>query len=478
MQLKILAIDLNDGVKIGELNIGLIEILSYLKQRFDLIIKYVDNFDNEMNKLKKLPPNSFDFIIISSKGYELEKKIKRISFLRKKGLLIFGGPGITTLNEYAKYSDISIIGEGEIPLEKVFKVFIKWKKRVKEGLNDSSNSRAFIEDNLNQLKKIDNLIINVNGHLIKTKRRYYKPNEFEIPRIDYTIINLKKYVKKWEYFGYLSNVRGISIVTSRSCPYQCSFCQPNVWQIFGPFMKFKRIDYLKDELKELHEKYGINAFMIHDDTFTINKEHANDFADMLFELKREGIKFKWICNTRADQIDANLIKKFKAVGCVEIRLGIETLNEKLRNQFLNKNLKDESIFKAIKIIKKHGLKILGFFMIGLPKKSAFETLLELLKVSSLDLDMVSISILTPLPGTHLGEKYHVKHFGNYYFSNQYKLTHISNFTLELLRKLGVIIFYFNPLKPKRMKLTLKLLTNFKRKSFYFITKRFFGLTYN
>ncbi len=447
--LNVAFVDLNRGIRIGEVNIGLLELISYVKSRVKISFTYFNESPQLKTKWK-----DYDVLAFSSRGYEMQTQdlewLKNIPRLK-----IFGGPGPTILPEYSlKFSDLVVIGEGEVPLQNIFELLLK------KGLTKEDTLKILA---MPELRKI----FNIATKDFKTPRKFY---EFEISKIDWTIVpNLNTYIKNWHYLDYIDGVRGISLVSSRSCPFQCSFCQPTVSAIFGKKMKYKKIEYIKEELIFLHDRFGVNAFMFHDDTFTVNRKRSVELANMLLDLRKKGMKFNWIFNTRAGLIDDSLANLFHKAGAVQCHIGIETLNEKLRNGLLNKGVSDSQIKETIKILKHNHILVLGFFMLGFPDYSILKTFRDVLNIANTDVDLATFSVLTVLPGTFLAQKKFVSSFGNYYVDNENTMSEIDPFVLEVLRYLAYFFFYIHP---KRIARTVKQMLNMR--TFLYKIERLFG----
>ncbi|MEM2115486.1 MAG: radical SAM protein [Candidatus Woesearchaeota archaeon] len=448
--MRIAFVDLNESIKFGEISSNLY-LASYLLEKINkkVEIKLYSSFE----KFRKYGGH-YDLICFSVNGLNLQKLPKKIKEEIKqiKSIKIIGGPGPTIIPQPClEFCDIVVIGEGEIPLKKIVKLMIK-KEIVKT------------EELLNcpELKKIENILYQVDGKIILTPKKNYDKIDFVSRKFD-LITDLEEHIKNWPYMDYFPKRRGISIITSRSCGFNCSFCQPTLKKIFGEKIKYIPIEIIKKELIELNQKYKIDAFMAHDDNLTANYSHLRNFCNMLNELKREGIEFKWICNSRCDTIDEEKIKLLAKANCVEIRYGIETWNENIRSNFLNKKISNKKVYDTIKLTKNHNILCFGFFMLGYPNLKIKDVLNEIITTANSDLDLATFSVLTPLPGTELGIRYNVDSFENYYLGNSKVISNINPFVIELLKKFAFLAFYFHPTRLKRSLLELISGKNLKYK---------------
>jgi anaerobic magnesium-protoporphyrin IX monomethyl ester cyclase len=182
-----------------------------------------------------------------------------------------------------------------------------------------------------------------------------------------------------------------SLMTSRGCPYQCSFC--DVYNIMGRKLRLRSYQNVVDEIQNMVQNYGIKEIFIKDSTFTINKKWVMNFCNELLARK---IDISYLCNTRVDCIDEPLIKKMKETGCRQISLGIESANEEILKN-IKKNITISQVKKAFQLLNKYGIETQAFFMIGNPgetEKTVRETI-DLAKELCPDYAVFSVTMLFP-----------------------------------------------------------------------------------
>jgi radical SAM superfamily enzyme YgiQ (UPF0313 family) len=157
----------------------------------------------------------------------------------------------------------------------------------------------------------------------------------------------------------------------RGCPYNCSYCcnhaikevYPNRHDYVRIPSVAKAMAIIKNNLM-LFPKTQKIAFA--DDTFTLNKEWLHDFCS---EYKKN-INLPFICNARVETINGTVISALKGAGCISIDFGVETGNEWLRKNILNRAHSNETIRETFALADRAGIKCFSFNMVGLP----FETL--------------------------------------------------------------------------------------------------------
>jgi radical SAM superfamily enzyme YgiQ (UPF0313 family) len=189
-------------------------------------------------------------------------------------------------------------------------------------------------------------------------------------------------------------LKGAMIMTSRGCPFSCSFCGCGL--IFGKKIRYYSLDHIEREIKHLKANFHIEGLWIADDTFTVNIEHVKNVGQI---LKRHGII--WGCQSRVDIINKRLLHTMKDLGCVQLDMGAESGSQRILDNVIGKRTNVKQIKYAFKMAKKYDLRTLANFMIGLPT----ETYKDLRKTKRLakkiKADYYVFSIATPLPGTRL-----------------------------------------------------------------------------
>ena len=185
------------------------------------------------------------------------------------------------------------------------------------------------------------------------------------------------------------------VMTSRGCPYNCGFCaSKNMW---GRSVRYRSIDNILDEIKELKNKYCIKNIIFMDDSFTIDRERIEKFCSV---LTKNHIDITWSCLTRVNAISDELITLMKKAGCTKIDIGIESGNQRILN-LINKKITLEQARDAVRILRRHKMYWSGFFMFGFPTETEEEVLDTVRFMKELKPNWANISIFVPYPGTDL-----------------------------------------------------------------------------
>jgi len=261
--------------------------------------------------------------------------------------------------------------------------------------------------------------------LIGKKKVKFK--EYPIPSWD--LINLNNYKIP------LKNKPFLIVQTSRGCPYSCTFCTAPFY--YGKKYRMKTVNYTIKEIQNI-TKLGINEILFYSETFTLNKEYVKEICNIIIKNK---LNINWMCNSRVDTVDYELLKLMKKSGCWLISYGIESASQDILNKS-NKNYKLYQAKNAIKLTNKAGILSLGHFILGLPGETK-ESLQKTIKLSrKINLDFALYYVATPFPGSQLYEKNKdsVKNVS----SLSYSKNNINNdLDLEKSLKNAYTKFYFN-----------------------------------
>jgi radical SAM superfamily enzyme YgiQ (UPF0313 family) len=207
----------------------------------------------------------------------------------------------------------------------------------------------------------------------------------EIKNINWDLINLD------DYGIEMDGKRTATIITSRGCPYSCAFCGN-----FNRKVMYERMDYVLDNLSVLKDR-GFEAVYFLDDVFTL------DYERMAYILYNVGMPYR--VTTRANLLDERKMRLLKDTGCEWLSIGIESGSQEILDKS-NKGEKIEQIQMAIISAKKNGIKVKGFFIIGLPgetEETARQTIDFSLKLKEQGLTSADFYALMPFPGTTIWE---------------------------------------------------------------------------
>jgi len=191
-------------------------------------------------------------------------------------------------------------------------------------------------------------------------------------------------------FSYPSHPN-TSIISSRGCPYQCSYCDRSV---FSRGFRFNSPEYIVEHLAYLNRDFGIKHVFFYDDLFTFDRSRVERFCALL-DQKRVAVTYN--CIARLEHVDSDLVSLLKRSGCWQVNFGIESGDPELLKKHRKFYGLDE-VGRKLRMVKDAGLRCKGLFMIGLPGESAESIRRTIDYALSLPLDEINVTKFTPFPG--------------------------------------------------------------------------------
>ena len=185
-----------------------------------------------------------------------------------------------------------------------------------------------------------------------------------------------------------------SFITSRGCPYTCSYCDRSV---FGAAFRYNSANYVYRHMQYMRDTFGIRHLNIYDDQFTLHRDRVIELCQLLKENPL-GITFN--CAARPDRLDQPLLRALKQAGCWMISLGIETGDPDLLAQH-RRHGDLAQLRESIRNIKRAGIRAKGLVMIGLPGETEESIRRSMQYVHHLPIDDLNVAKFTPFPGTPL-----------------------------------------------------------------------------
>lgn len=236
-----------------------------------------------------------------------------------------------------------------------------------------------------------------------------------------------------------------TIQTSRGCPSKCVFCLTPL--ISGERVRQRSAKNVVDEIEVCVTRHGIRNFFFKADTFTINKTFV---IDLCREILDRRLDIEWVANSRVDTVDEERLSWMKKAGCWLVAFGFESGHDAML-RLMKKEATTDDARRAVRLTKAAGLRIYGFFMIGLPWET-HETIRRTLDFAKeLDCDFSEIHLATPYEGTSLHDI--VRETGlltdevighNYFSDPVIGSMFLSREELLQYRKEGLRKLYFSP----------------------------------
>jgi len=338
-----------------------VEILDLLSTRYS--VQKIEQ------RLARFQPDIIGATSVTLNFPVAKKTLQHCKALLPQATVIMGGPHATFTAEETLQSfpelDIIVRGEGEETLREL----------------------ALALEEEWSLEKVKGLTFRRDGMILQTEDRPFIQNLDLLPLPDRTLFPISR---------YLAMRVPASILSSRGCPMDCSFCVG--YRMTGRQGRFRNPLRVVDEIASAH-RLGFEEICIDDDLFTRNRQHVSAICD---EICRRGLKLKMYIFARVDTVDPPLLRKLKEAGCAMICFGLESGNQKILDR-ANKRTTVQKARQAVALAKEAGISSLGSFILGLPGETR-ETMEETISFArSLDIPH-GFHLLSPFPGTRIRER--------------------------------------------------------------------------
>ncbi len=249
----------------------------------------------------------------------------------------------------------------------------------------------------NNLRHIAGLSFKCNGKVIHNPDRPYVENLDALPWVSRVY---KRHLRINDYFNLNALYPMVTLITSRGCPFRCSFCvYPQI--LTGRRYRFRTGEDVIGEMEFVIREFPeVKSIFFEDDTLTANKKRCLKFANTIIE---KDIKISWTANSRVD-LDLETMLKMKEAGCRELCVGFESGDQETLNA-MRKGIKMDQMFLFMENARRVGILIHGCFMVGFPGENRYSIQQTIDLAIRLSPDTVQFYPVMVYPGTEAYEDY-------------------------------------------------------------------------
>jgi anaerobic magnesium-protoporphyrin IX monomethyl ester cyclase len=197
-------------------------------------------------------------------------------------------------------------------------------------------------------------------------------------------------------FSYVKRY-GATMVTSRGCPYTCSFCDRTV---FERLYKTNSADYVYEHMKYLRDRFGVRHINFYDDLFTAQRKRVTDLCERLI-AKPLGMDFN--CAVRTGHTSDEMLRLLKRAGALMVSMGIESADPGMMERH-KAGVSLDSVRRTVEQIHAAGLRAKGLFIFGLPGETPETIAATSDFMLSLDLDEMNMSKFSPMYGAPIWDE--------------------------------------------------------------------------
>jgi len=191
----------------------------------------------------------------------------------------------------------------------------------------------------------------------------------------------------------------VPIITSRGCPYRCSFC--SVAKCMGQEYRPMTAAHVADLMQMLHDQHGVCYFAIFDANFAQDADRVVGICD---EIKRRNLEILIDLPTGLpiNSTATAIVDALAEAGLIRTCISVEAGDEFIRNTVMRKHVDQEEIFRVVASLRRYPqISLVTDFVIGMPEDTRESLEASCRLVADLNTDDIALSIATPYPGTEL-----------------------------------------------------------------------------
>lgn len=341
----------------------------------------------------RLAREHFDIVGISSPTPLIDDAWRDATIAKQHGAItIMGGPHPTLLPEESLKPDVDFVvrNEGEETMVELLRTLARrpalvTKREMKEGL-----------DGIRGLSYRDEA-----GQVIHNPPRPLTQNLDTVPFPAYQLFKIERYTNLQPLTDGLDpHARSYTILTSRGCPYQCTYCSK---PITGDTWRARSVENVIAEWKMLVNDFHATEIGVTDDIWNLNLNRAKDLCRALIAEGLNQVPWVTIHGMKVNHTDAELFQLMRKAGCRRVGFGVESGDPEILKRVVKKSQTLDQVRAAFRNAKAAGLQTMGFFIYGMPTETEATMEKTTRFALELDPDLANFMIAAPYPGTELWE---------------------------------------------------------------------------
>lgn len=350
--------------------LGLMQMVAVAKNLgHDCYFSPYHNITEFLKYIKKIKPDVVAFSIMSISHDSCLKMISKIKKYNKKIFIVVGGPHPTHYPQFVRLSetDAICVGEGDYAFADFLKTIEKGKSMRKIANIWTKSSKTPLRD----------LVADIDSLPFPDRDLIYRDSNLGLMKLK-------------------------SFMATRGCPYACTYCfnsaYKNLYKGKGAMLRRRSVDSLIQEIKKVKMDYPLGMIRFGDDNFI---EGVNEWLEEFVKKYNKEIKLPFYCLLRPDVVTPKLARMLRKAGCVSVATSIETGNERIRRELLQRIVTDKQIVNACRILTRNGINTYTNIMVGLPEATLSDEFKSLDLAFQSKTTCAAFTIFTPFPGTPL-----------------------------------------------------------------------------
>jgi anaerobic magnesium-protoporphyrin IX monomethyl ester cyclase len=279
-----------------------------------------------------------------------------------------------------EHVDVVVKGEGELTLS--------------ELIASVKSRKSFLD--------IDGLVFRKDGHIVAGKDRQYIQDLDIVPFPARDLMDMNVYFNEKYNFGHSMAPPRSTVVSSRGCPYRCTFC--SIHSLWRHTYRMRSALNVVDEIEHLQKEYGVREIAFFDDNMSVSKKRMIEICD---EIMKRKLDIRW-CTPNGIAIwtlDREVLSKMRASGCYKLTFGIETASPNTQKFIRKEHIDLDKSKELIRYCNKIGIWTHSTFIVGFPYEKEWDIERTIDYAVHCGVDMATFFIATPYPGTEMYDIY-------------------------------------------------------------------------
>ncbi len=330
---------------------------------------------------------AYDVIGISAPTVLINEAWHAAREAKTRGVVtILGGPHLTLQPDESMQKpevDLVVRGEGESTLVEILRVLEDGK-----SVNDV------------RLRSILGLSWrDATGKVMHNLDRPLRSDLDNIPLPAYHLFKIDRYTNLQPLTDGLDpHARAYTIVTSRGCPYKCTYCSK---PITGDTWRARTVENVINEWRMLVRDFHATEIGVTDDIWNLDLKRAKELCRALIAEGLNTVPWVTVHGMKVNHTDLELFQLMKQSGCKRVGFGVESGDEQILKRVVKKSQTFDQVRGAFKNAKRAGLQTMGFFIFGMPHETEATMESTIQFALELDPDLANFMIAAPYPGTEL-----------------------------------------------------------------------------
>ena len=413
--------------------IGIMSVAAYLRRELGCEVRIIDIRLQDLDRpglesaLREFSPSVVGISALTFESDAIGWIAAAAKAVDPRIPVLLGGPHATAYPQRAVAIpgvDYLVQGEGEIAASRLIEC-------LREGGDPSS---------------VEGLVFERDGRIVDTGRAELIEELDRLPMPAYDLIPLEPY-RHFDRFSRSGSGLYAGLFSSRGCPYLCVYCH----NLFGKKFRARSARSLFDEIRYLHDAYGVREFEIYDDIFNLDRDSLLAFCDLVIE---SGLRVSLVFanGLRGDLLDEEQLERLRRAGTVYISFAVETGSPRIQ-KLIHKNIRLDAIARNIETAHRLGIHPHGFFMVGFPTETLQDMQMTVDFLLRSKLHTFNLFTAMPFEGTRLGEmarelgRAPVDDFSLHYLTRRFvNLSEVPDQQVNRLRQQTLLRFFLDPVR--------------------------------